>query len=181
MSSDDDGLFPSRDEPWDILDDNRFSKHGSVENVSDGSIGAFPHFLKLELLNSGLIGGDGGAFNSDFALFDSLSSFNGDLVISSISVLHSKIKVLNLDVEERENEVVFDGLPDDSGHLVTIEFSDRVGDFDFSCLHEKDIVVNRYAKIEYINKNLSPTLTISDEDKIYFLLTFCFFIHIKVL
>ena len=43
----------------------------------------------------------------------------------------------------------------------------------FPVYMRKILVVNRYAKIEFINKNLSQTLTISDEDKIYFLLLFC--------
>ena len=135
MSSDNDGVLPSRDEPWDVLDDDRFSEDSSVENVSDGSIGTFPHLLEFKLLNSGFIRSDGSTLDAYFTFFDSLSSLNGDFIISGISVLHSKVKVLNLDVKEGKNKFVLDSLPDDSGHLISVEFSNRVGNFDFSSLH----------------------------------------------
>ena len=45
--------------------------------------------LQLELLNTGLIGGDGGALDTDTVLLDSLSGINGDLVIGLITVLQT--------------------------------------------------------------------------------------------
>ena len=42
VSSDDDGLLPLRDQKWDVLAEDGFSEHGSVEVVSDGSVGGFP-------------------------------------------------------------------------------------------------------------------------------------------
>ena len=135
VSSNDDWFLPSWNESGDVFNDDGFSKDSSIENVSDSSIGTFPHLLELELLNSCFVRSDGGTLDTDFALFDSFSSFNGDFVISFVSVLHSEIKVLNLDVKEGKDEFVLDGLPDDSGHLVSIEFSDWVGNLDFSSLH----------------------------------------------
>lgn len=43
MPANNDGLFPSRNEPGYILDNNGLSKDCAIEYVSDGSIGAFPH------------------------------------------------------------------------------------------------------------------------------------------
>ena len=153
VSANNDWLFPARDESGDVADDNGFSEDGAIEDVSDGSIGTLPHFLELELLNSGLIRGDGGTLDPDLALLDGLSSLNGDFVISGISVLHPEIEVHDLKVKEGQDKFILDGLPDDSGHLITIELSHWVGNFDFSSLH-KILVVNRYviryAKIEYI-------------------------------
>ena len=45
MSSDDNGVFPARDESGNIFDDDWFSKDSAIEYVSDGAIGTFPHFL----------------------------------------------------------------------------------------------------------------------------------------
>lgn len=43
--------------------------------------------LQLELLNTGLIGGDGGTLDTDTVLLDSLGGINGDLVIGLVTVL----------------------------------------------------------------------------------------------
>ena len=89
MSANNDGLGPARNESWDVFNDDRFSEDSSVKNVSDGSIGAFPHFFKIELFYSGLIGGDSGAFDTYFTLFDGISSVDGDLIIGGISMFDS--------------------------------------------------------------------------------------------
>ena len=39
VSADDDWLLPSGDQPWDVFDDDWFSKNGSVQNVSDCAVG----------------------------------------------------------------------------------------------------------------------------------------------
>ena len=120
MSSDDDGLLPARNEPRDVLDDDGLSEDSSVQNVSDGAIGTLPHLFQFELFDSGLIRSDGGTLDAYFALFDGFSCFDGDFVISFISVFHSEVEVKDLQVEEGKDEFVFDGLPDESGHFVSI-------------------------------------------------------------
>lgn len=50
--------------------------------------------LQLELLNTGLIGGDGGTLDTDTVLLDGLSGVNGDLVIGLVTVLKTLIKPL---------------------------------------------------------------------------------------
>lgn len=52
-------------------------------------------------------------------------------------MLDTKIEILYGEVQEGEDEFIFDGFPDDSGHLIAIKFDDRIGDFDFRKLHEK--------------------------------------------
>lgn len=136
MSSDDNWFFPSWYKSGNVLNYDRFSEDSSIKNISNSSIGTFPHFLELELFNSSFVGSDGSTLDAYFAFLDGFCSFNGDFIISSISVLHSKVKVLNLDIKEGKDEFVFDGLPDDSGHLISIKFSYRVGNFDLSSLHK---------------------------------------------
>ena len=126
MSSNDDGFFPARDESGDVADDDGFSEDGAVENVPDGSIWAFPHFLQFELLNSGLIGSNGGTFDTDLTLFDGISGIDGDLVICGISIFHAQIKIFDREVEEGENKFILDSLPDNPCHLIAIELSNWV-------------------------------------------------------
>lgn len=86
--------------------------------------------LQLELLNSGLIGSDGGALDSDRVLLDGLGGINGDLVVGLITVLETEIIVLEVDIKVRVDELVLDRLPDDTGHLIAIELDDGVLDLD---------------------------------------------------
>lgn len=137
VSSNNNGFFPSWDKSWDVFNDDWFSKNGSVQNISDGTIRTFPHVLKIKFLDSGFIGSDGCAFDTDFALFDGVGCINSDLIIGSISVLDTKIKVFDVKIQEWEDELILDGFPDNSGHFITVELGNRVFDFDFFELHQK--------------------------------------------
>ena len=100
MSSDDDGFFPSWNESGNVLDDDGFSEDSAIEYISDGSIRALPHLLELELLDSRLIGRDGGALDSNFTLFDGLCGLDGDLVVGGIAVLDAEIEIEDVEIEE---------------------------------------------------------------------------------
>ena len=86
--------------------------------------------LEVELLDSRLIGGDGGALDAHRVLLDSLGGVNGDLVVGLVAVLEAEIVVLEVDVEVGEDELVLDVLPDDAGHLIAVELDDGVLDLD---------------------------------------------------
>ena len=49
MPANGDGLGPARDETRDVLTDDGLPEDSSPEDVPDGSIGALPHLLQLEL------------------------------------------------------------------------------------------------------------------------------------
>lgn len=123
-------LGPSRDKSWNIFNDDWLTEHGPVKFVTDCSIRTFPHLLQLEFSYSGFVRGDSSAFNSHFAFLDSSCSVEGYLVIGLVSVLHTQIKVLNIDIEVRVYEFVLYFLPDDSSHFVAIHVDDWVLDFD---------------------------------------------------
>lgn len=120
VSSDNDRLLPLRNKSRNVLAQDGFSENGTSKIVSDGSVGRLPHLLELEFLNSGLIRSDGGTLDSDLAFLDGLSSIEGDLVVSLVSVFHTQIEVLNGEVKERENELFLNELPDNSGHFITV-------------------------------------------------------------
>lgn len=86
--------------------------------------------LELELLNAGLIWSDGGALDTDGVLLDGLSGINGDLVVRLITVLKTEIVVLEVDIEVWVDELVLDILPDDAGHLITVQLDDWILDLD---------------------------------------------------
>jgi hypothetical protein len=137
-----DGFFPSRDQSGDVLDDDRLPENGSIQNVSDGSIGTFPHLFEFKLFDSGFVWSDGCALDSDFTFLNGFSSIDCDLIVGLITVFDAKIKVLNGKVQEGKDEFIFDGFPDDPGHLIAIKFDDWIGNFDFRKLHEKVWILN---------------------------------------
>lgn len=49
VPADGDGLGPSRDKAGDVFADDGLPEDSPSEDVPDGSIGTFPHFLQLEL------------------------------------------------------------------------------------------------------------------------------------
>ena len=60
-----------------------------------------------------------------------MGSIHGDFIVSLVSVLHTEIEILNVEIKEGVNELIFDELPKDSSHLISIKLCDRVLDFDF--------------------------------------------------
>ena len=49
MSSDDNGLVPSRNQSWYSLAYDWLPEHRATKDITNGPIGAPPHFLELEL------------------------------------------------------------------------------------------------------------------------------------
>lgn len=86
--------------------------------------------LQLELFDSLLIGSNGGTLDTDRVLLDGLGGVDGDLIIGLVTVLEAEIVVLEVDVEVGVDELVLDALPDDTGHLITVELNDGVLDLD---------------------------------------------------
>ena len=86
--------------------------------------------LQLELLNARLIGGDGGALDTDGVLLDGLGGINSDLVVGLVAVLEAEVVVLEVDIEVGVDELVLDALPDDASHLIPVELDDGVLDLD---------------------------------------------------
>lgn len=135
MSSNNNRLFPSWNQFWDVVDDNGFSEDSTIEDVSDGTVGAFPHFFEVELLDSSFIRSDCGTLNTDLAFLNGIGSINGDLVVGCISVFDSKVEILDVEIKEGKDQLILDCFPDDSGHFITVKLSDWVLDFNFLKLH----------------------------------------------
>ena len=52
------------DESVDVLDPDGLAEDCTVKLVMDGTVGALPHFFKLELHDTGLVSCNGGALNA---------------------------------------------------------------------------------------------------------------------
>lgn len=130
VTTDDDGLGPTGNRAREVVQDDGRTEHGTAKNVSDGAVRREPHLLEAKLLDTSLVGCDGSALDTHLVLFDGLGSLDGDLVVGSITVLHTEVVVLELDIQEGKNEVLANLVPDDTRHLVTVELNDRVGDLD---------------------------------------------------
>lgn len=124
VSANDDWVSPSWNKLGYVLTDNGLTEDSSAENVTDGSIGRPPHLFEVELCYTSLVRCNGCTFNSDFAFLDCICSVDGDLIVSGITVLDGKIEVLDRDLDEGEDELVFDHLPDDPGHLISVHLGD---------------------------------------------------------
>jgi hypothetical protein len=98
VSSDNNGLSPTRDKSGDVLDNNGFSEDSTIQLVSDGTVGGEPHLFEIVFLNSSLIRSDGSALNTNLVFLDSSSSVNGDLIVGGISVFNTQIKISNVDI-----------------------------------------------------------------------------------
>ena len=131
VAADDDRLGPARHQPRHVLADDRLAEHHTAQDVSNGAVRRFPHFLQAEFLHPAFVRGDGGAFDADADLLDGVGGVDGDLIVGLVAVLHPQVEIHQLDIEERVDQLVLDVLPDDPGHLVAIEFDDGVGHLDF--------------------------------------------------
>lgn len=100
VSSDNDRFFPSGNESWNVINDDGFSEDSTVEDVSNGTIGTFPHMFEIEFLDSGFIRSDCGTFDSDLAFFDGICCIDSDLIVGSISVFDTEIKIFDIEIKE---------------------------------------------------------------------------------
>ncbi len=126
VAADYDRLRPVRHQAGDVAADDRFAEDGAVEDVADGAVRAAPHLLQPELRDPRLVRRDRRALDADAVLADRLRGIDGHLVVGRVAVLDAKIEVQQLDVEIGQDQLVLDEAPDDPGHLVAVEFHDRI-------------------------------------------------------
>ena len=130
VAADDDWLRPAGHQPGHVLHDDGFAENHAAKNVADRAIGRAPHFLEAELLDACLIRRDGGTFDTNAVLFDGVGRVDGNLVVGVVACLDSKVVIFQIDVKIGVDQLVLDELPDNAGHLVAIQFDDRVFDLD---------------------------------------------------
>lgn len=130
VAADDDRLGPAGDQARHVLADDRLAEDDAAEDVADRAVRRLPHLLQLELLDATLVRRDRGAFYADAVLLDGVCGVDRHLVVSCITVFDAQVVIFEIEVEIRVDQLVLDELPDDAGHLVAVEFDDRIGDLD---------------------------------------------------
>ena len=133
MSAHDDRTVPCRHQTGDVLDHDRLAEDRAVKYVADGAVGAFPHLLQVELLHAILVRSDGRAFDAYAILTDGMGGIDRHLVVRLVAVFHTKVVVLDVDIQVGKDELVLDEFPDDAGHLVAVQLHYGVGYFDLLC------------------------------------------------
>src|SRR5262249_60783068 len=102
---------------WEI---DGLQKTPPADDVADRAVRRSPHLLELELAHPRLVGRDRRAFDADADALDGLCRIHGHLVVGRVAVLDAEIEIEEFDVEIRMDQLVFDGFPDDPGHLVAV-------------------------------------------------------------
>jgi len=99
---------------------------------------------EVDTLNSGLVRGDGGTFDSDVVLLNGVGSVNCNLIVGSITVFDAQIKILDIDIQKGQDQLFLDHLPDDPGHFISIKFNNRIRNFNLllSCNREKKRLIH---------------------------------------
>ena len=133
MTSDSDRLLPVLNNGLDAWDGDRSAEHSTIEDRTDGAVRALPHLVELVLVHAFEVWSDCSALNCYTKLFGLLGGLNSDLVAGLVTLNEAKVVILSFEVHEWEDEFVFNHLPQDACHLVTVHLHDRSGHFDFFC------------------------------------------------
>src|SRR5690606_1060666 len=121
---------------WYVFTYDWLSKHSTVKDISDGSVWRFPHLLEIKLFYTLLIRSDGSAFDTYAVFFNGIGGIYSHLVIGSIAVLNAKVIIFNVHIYIWKNKFILNKLPNNSGHLISVQFNNRIGYFNF-CTHIK--------------------------------------------
>ncbi len=137
VSADNDGLVPAWHQLRDVADNNGLSEDRATNDVTDGTVGGLPHLFEAKFSHTSLVRGDSCALDANFAGLDSLCGVNSDLIVGLITVLNAQVEIVDVQVQMREDQLVLDQLPDDSGHLITVEFGNGLSHLDFVCFSHR--------------------------------------------
>ena len=94
------GLFPVSYTGFNPLYHNRGTKYGSIQNSSDSSVGAFPHFLQIIFCHSCCIGSNGSTFYCHTIFQRSVSRIYRYLIFRFITVFQAQIIILCFQINE---------------------------------------------------------------------------------
>ena len=133
MTPNNDRLVPVRHQFRNVLADNRLAKHDAIQNVANRAIWRLPHLLQVKFFNSGFVGGYRCAFHADPVFQDCVCRINRHLVSRCITALDAQVVVVDVDIEIRQDQPIFNELPDDPRHFVAVNIDNRIYNFDLAC------------------------------------------------
>ena len=126
-----DGLDPVTHAGFDARRVDGSAEHRAVQHGADGAVGALPHLLQVVLVHAGGVRRDSGALHGHAEPLGGLGRLDGDHIVGGVAVLQAQVVVLGLEIHEGADQLVFDHLPDDAGHLVAVHLHQRRGHCDF--------------------------------------------------
>ena len=123
-----DRLFPGADIGVDPVYEDGSTENCPVQSCADRAVGALVHGLQVILFYARRIGGDRRTLDGYTVFLRGLGRVNCDLIIGLIPFGKSEVIILCLQINIGKKEIVFDHLPDDAGHLISVHLHKR-------CLH----------------------------------------------
>ena len=110
-------VFHTRLNPFD---NNRGTEHRTVQDCTDGSIRALPHFLQIILCHTGSIRCNRRTFHCNAVFLCSIRTVKCHLVIRRIPMLQPQIIILCFQVNKGEQKLILYHLPENPCHLVAV-------------------------------------------------------------
>ena len=102
---------------------NRSAEYGSIKNSTDRSIRTLVHFFQIILFHSGCIRCDGSTFYCNSVFLGCFCRINRHLIICLVSVFKAKIIILCIQFQIWCEKFVFDDLPQNTCHFVSIHLN----------------------------------------------------------
>lgn len=70
------------------------------------------------MIRDGWLSTYGGTLDADIVEFAGGGTVDGDLIIGGVPVLNAEVEYFEVNIQEWEDELVFDIIPNDPGHLI---------------------------------------------------------------
>ncbi|ESS69226.1 hypothetical protein TCDM_01967 [Trypanosoma cruzi Dm28c] len=99
MASNHNGMLPSCHQTWNVFAHDGFAKNCPAQNIPDCSVWTLPHLLQVELPYTSLVWCNRCTFHTHTVLFNGMCGVNSDLIVRFVTILHTKIIVLNGDIK----------------------------------------------------------------------------------
>ena len=126
-----DGFLPVAHAGLDSLHNNGGTENRAIQDSPDGAVGALVHLLQVIFLHTGVIWRNGGALHSHTVLLRRLGGVHRHLVVRLVAVFQSQIIILCIQINIWKKKLLFDHLPEDSCHLVSIHLHKGRGHLNF--------------------------------------------------
>ena len=125
MPCDRDRLFPVTNTGRDAFNDDRSTEYRSVKDGSYRTVRALVHLGKIVFLYSCGIWSDGRTFYRNTVFKSSVRRIDSHLIIGLITLLKTKVIILRLQIDKRGEQFIFDHLPQDTRHLISVHLNER--------------------------------------------------------